>query len=131
SSVTGVQTCALPISMTPIWEPIGVIVLPLAVILLLFVLPLVDRRLERRPRRRPYAMAAAGVAVAAVAGLTYFGVVQAPPGTRTAPAGSPQALVERGHEIYVAGKCQDCHVIKGEGVDFGPELTHVGSGYAA
>ena len=115
----------------PIWEPIGVIVLPLAVILLLFVLPLVDRRLERRPRRRPYAMAAAGVAVAAVAGLTYFGVVQAPPGTRTAPAGSPQALVERGHEIYVAGKCQDCHVIKGEGVDFGPELTHVGSGYAA
>src|SRR5207302_11451023 len=58
--------------------------------------------------RSPYAMAAAGVAVAAVAGLTYFGVVQAPPGTRTAPAGSPQALVERGHEVYVASKCQDC-----------------------
>ncbi len=76
-------------------------------------------------------MAAAGVAVMAMAGLTYLGGVQAPPGTRTAPSGSPQALVDRGHEVYVANKCQDCHVVKGEGVDFGPELTHVGSGYTA
>jgi len=115
----------------PVWEPIGVVVLPLLVILLLFVLPLIDRRAERRPRRRPYAMAAAGVAVIVIAGLTYLGGVQAPPGTRTAPPGSSQALVNRGHEVYVANKCQDCHVVKGEGVDFGPELTHVGSGYTA
>jgi ubiquinol-cytochrome c reductase cytochrome b subunit len=115
----------------PIWEPIGVIILPLLVILLLFVLPLLDRRPERRPRRRPYAMAAAGAAVAAVAVLTYLGSVQTPPGTRTAPAGSPQALIDRGHEVYIANKCQGCHVVKGEGTDFGPELTHIGSGYSA
>ncbi len=115
----------------PFWEPVGVVALPLAVIVLLFLVPLLDRRPERRPRRRPYAMASAGVAVVALTGLTYFGTVQQPPGTRTAPAGSPQALVDRGHEVYVANKCQDCHLVKGEGVDFGPELTHVGAGSSA
>ncbi len=69
----------------PVWEPIGVVVLPLLVIALLFVLPLLDRRSERRPRLRPYAMGAAGLAVVALAGLTYLGSVQAPPGTRAAP----------------------------------------------
>ena len=115
----------------PVWEPVGVVLLPLVVILWLFVLPLIDRRQERRPRRRPYAMASAAVAVVALAGLTYLGSVQAPPGTRTAPSGSPQALVARGHEVFVANKCQGCHVVKGEGVAFGPELTHVGSRYTA
>ncbi len=115
----------------PVWEPIGVVVLPLAVVLLLFFLPLLDQRPERRPRRRPYAIAAAGVAVVALAGLTYLGAVQQPPGTRTPPSGSSQALVERGHEVFVANKCLSCHVVKGEGTDFGPELTHVGSRYTA
>jgi len=115
----------------PFWEPVGVVLLPLAVILLLFVLPLLDRRPERRPRRRPYAMTAAGVGVVAIAGLTYLGGVQAPPGTRLAPAGSSQALVDRGHEVFVTNKCEGCHVVKGEGTDFGPELTHVGARYTA
>ncbi len=106
-------------------------VLPLLVIALLFVLPLLDRRSERRPRLRPYAITAAGVAVVSLVGLTYLGSVQAPPGTRAAPPGSSLALVVRGHEVFVANKCLSCHVVKGEGVDFGPELTHVGSHYTA
>jgi cytochrome c oxidase subunit 2 len=73
----------------------------------------------------------AAAAVVAIGGLTYIGGIHTPPGSRTAPSGSPQALVDRGHEVYVANKCQSCHVVKGEGVDFGPELTHVGSGYTA
>jgi ubiquinol-cytochrome c reductase cytochrome b subunit len=115
----------------PVWEPVGVVLLPLIVVLLLFALPLIDRRPERRPRRRPFAMACGGLAVVVLAGMTYLGAVQQPPGTRVAPAGSPQALVDRGREVYVASKCQDCHVIKGEGTDFGPELTHIGSGFTA
>ncbi len=115
----------------PVWEPVGVVVLPLVVILILFFLPLLDRRSERRLPRRPYAVTAAGVAVAAVAGLTYLGAVQQPPGTRMAPAGSPQALLDRGHEVFVANKCLGCHLVKGEGTDFGPELTHAGSRYTA
>lgn len=113
----------------PLWEPVGVVALPLAVIAFLFFLPLMDRRPERRPRLRPYAMALAGLAVVVLAGLTYLGAIQQPPGTQLAPPGSPQALVDRGHEEYVASKCQGCHLVKGEGTDFGPDLTHVGNRY--
>jgi ubiquinol-cytochrome c reductase cytochrome b subunit len=112
----------------PVWEPIGVVVLPLAAITLLVLLPLLDRSPERRPRRRTYAIGAAGVIVVALAGLTYLGAVQPPPGTRPAPSGSPQALIDQGHQVFVASQCLNCHLVKGEGVDFGPELTHIGSG---
>ena len=71
-------------------------------------------------------MAVAGGTVILVAGLTYYGAVQAPPGTRTAPAGSPQALVDHGHEVFVANHCQSCHVVAGQGSAVGPELTHIG-----
>jgi quinol-cytochrome oxidoreductase complex cytochrome b subunit len=110
----------------PVWEPVGVVALPLAATLLLFLVPLIDRRAERRPARRPFAMAVAGGTVILVGGLTYYGAVQTPPGTRTAPAGSPQALVDRGHEVFVANHCQSCHVVAGQGSAVGPELTHIG-----
>ncbi len=112
----------------PVWEPIGVVGLPLLLILLLLALPLLDRSPERRPSRRPYAVSGAGLAVVSLAFLTYLGAVQQPPGTRLPPAGSEQALITRGHEVFVANKCLNCHVVRGEGTDFGPELTHIGSG---
>jgi quinol-cytochrome oxidoreductase complex cytochrome b subunit len=115
----------------PLWEPVGVVVLPLAATLLLFLVPLLDRRPERRPVRRPFAMAVAAGTVVLVGGLTFFGAVQVPPGTRLAPAGSPQALVDRGHEVFVVNHCESCHVVAGRGTEFGPELTHVGSRYTA
>jgi mono/diheme cytochrome c family protein len=89
-------------------------------------MPLIDRRAERRPARRPFAMAVAAGTAVLVAGLTYYGAVQVPSGTRTAPAGSPRALVERGHEVFVANHCQSCHVVAGHGSAVGPELTHIG-----
>jgi ubiquinol-cytochrome c reductase cytochrome b subunit len=110
----------------PVWEPVGVIVLPLAATLLLFLVPLIDRRAERRPVRRPFAMTVAAGTVVLVAGLTYYGAVQVPSGTRMAPAGSPQALVDRGHEVFIANHCQSCHVVAGQGSAVGPELTHIG-----
>jgi ubiquinol-cytochrome c reductase cytochrome b subunit len=111
----------------PVWEPIGVVVLPAAAVLLLFLVPLLDRRPERRPAKRPYAMVSAAAAVLVVAGLTYFGAVQAPPGTRLPPAGSEQALVLHGKEVFVGNHCDSCHVVAGQGNSVGPELTHVGS----
>jgi ubiquinol-cytochrome c reductase cytochrome b subunit len=111
----------------PVWEPVGVVVLPLAAILLLFLIPLFDRGSERRVAKRPFAMASAAAAVLVVAALTYLGVVQVPSGTRLPPAGSQQALVEHGKEVLVANHCESCHVVAGEGNAVGPELTHVGS----
>jgi ubiquinol-cytochrome c reductase cytochrome b subunit len=115
----------------PVAEPFGVVVLPLAAILLLFAIPLLDRRTERRPGKRPFAMAAAASAVLVVAGMTYFGAVQVPPGTRLAPAGSEQAVVDRGHDLFIANSCQGCHVVNGQGTPVGPELTHIGSSMSA
>ncbi|HLY21320.1 MAG TPA: cytochrome b N-terminal domain-containing protein [bacterium] len=115
----------------PLWEPVGVVVLPLAATLLLFLVPLLDRRPERRPARRPFAMAVAAGTVVLVGGLTLFGAVQVPPGTRLAPAGSPQALVGRGHEVFVENHCDSCHVVAGQGNTVGPELTHAGSRLSA
>ena len=110
----------------PFWEPFGVVVLPLAAVLLLFLIPLLDRRPERRPAKRPLAMAVVAAAVVVTAGLTYFGAVQVPPGTKLPPAGSPQALVGHGQEVFVANHCDSCHVVAGRGGAVGPELTHVG-----
>lgn len=110
----------------PLWEPFGVVVLPLVAILLLFLVPLLDRRPERRPVRRPFAMAVAAGTVVLVGGLTYFGAVQVPSGTRMAPVGSPQAFVDRGREVFVANHCGSCHIIAGQGSAVGPELTHIG-----
>lgn len=115
----------------PVWEPVGVVVLPLAAILLLFLIPLLDRTTERRPARRPFAMVSAAAAVVVVAGLTYFGAVQVPPGTKLAQAGSPQALIDHGHEVFVTNHCQSCHVVAGQGGAVGPELTHIGGRLAA
>ncbi|MHB8731129.1 MAG: cytochrome b N-terminal domain-containing protein [bacterium] len=115
----------------PLWEPVGVVVLPVVATLLLFLVPLLDRRPERRPVRRPFAMAVAAGTVVLVGGLTFLGAVQVPPGTRQAPAGSPQALVGRGHEVFVENHCDSCHVVAGQGNTVGPELTHVGSRLSA
>lgn len=113
----------------PVWEPVGVILIPLLAILVLFALPFLDR--GQPQRRRPYAIAASGVVVVVLTGLTYLGAVQLPPGSRVAPAESGQALVDLGHEVFVANQCLSCHVVKGEGVAFGPELTHTGRSYTA
>ena len=115
----------------PIWEPMGVVVLPVAAILLLFLVPLLDRRPERRPAKRPFAMAVAAGTVVLVGGLTYYGAVQVPPGTRLAPPGSPQALLDQGHQVFVANHCDSCHVVAGHGYTVGPELTHVASRLSA
>ncbi|HKX19970.1 MAG TPA: cytochrome b N-terminal domain-containing protein [bacterium] len=115
----------------PIWEPFGVVVLPVAAILLLFLVPFIDPGAERRPAKRPFAIAVAGGTVVLVGALTYLGAVQVPPETREAPAGSPQAVLDRGHALFVGNHCQSCHLVAGQGGTVGPELTHVGTRMAA
>lgn len=33
----------------------------------------------------------------------------------------------RGQDVFTANKCARCHVIEGNGVKFGPDLSHIGS----
>ena len=65
---------------------IGVIVLPGVVFTILFLLPWLDRRADRHPRKRPAIMALMTFAWTIIVGFTLLAFISAPPPTETAPA---------------------------------------------
>jgi mono/diheme cytochrome c family protein len=93
--------------------------------ILIILLPFVDRSPERRPERRPIATTAGIFTIAAMAYLTYLG----------ANAGSPNEIEYPVAPEYEAGKlvaaqsgCLACHKIGENGNDGpGPELTEIGN----
>ncbi len=110
--------------------------IPTLGMILLFLLPFFDRSPERRPERRPIAMATFIFVVVAMALLTYQGASVGPP-TELALAvpkvvaqQGPAAVnkFEEGRLAVAQSGCEDCHDIAGDGNNGpGPELTHVGS----
>jgi menaquinol-cytochrome c reductase cytochrome b/c subunit len=108
----------------PDLTPLATIGIPTICMILIVLLPFVDRSPERRPERRPVAMAAAIFTIAAMAYLTYLG----------ANAGSPNEIEYQVAAEYEPGKlvaaqsgCLACHKIGENGNDGpGPELTEIG-----
>jgi menaquinol-cytochrome c reductase cytochrome b/c subunit len=109
----------------PELTPLATIGIPTICMILIVLLPFVDRSPERRPERRPIAMAAGIFTIAAMAYLTYLG----------ANAGSPNEIEYKVAPEYEAGKlvaaqsgCLACHKIGENGNDGpGPELTNIGN----
>jgi menaquinol-cytochrome c reductase cytochrome b/c subunit len=109
----------------PELTPLATIGVPTICMILIILLPFVDRSPERRPERRPIAMAAGIFTIAAMAYLTYLG----------ANAGSPNEIEYKVAPEYEAGKlvaaqsgCLACHKIGENGNDGpGPELTNIGN----
>jgi quinol---cytochrome c reductase cytochrome c subunit, bacillus type len=109
----------------PELTPLATIGIPTICMILIILLPFVDRSPERRPERRPIAMAAGIFTIAAMAYLTYLG----------ANAGSPNEIEYPVAPEYEAGKlvaaqsgCLACHKIGENGNDGpGPELTNIGN----
>lgn len=105
--------------------PLATIGVPTILMALMFTLPFLDRGPERRPERRPIAMAFGIFVIAAMAYLTYLG----------ASAGSPNSIDMKVPKQYEAGKlvvaqsgCLACHKIGENGNDGpGPHLTDIGS----
>jgi mono/diheme cytochrome c family protein len=103
--------------------PLATIGIPTICMVLLILLPFVDRSPERRPERRPIAMIAGIFTIAAMAYLTYLG----------AAAGSPNEIDLKVASQYEPGKlvaaqsgCLACHKIAHNGNDGpGPELTDI------
>ena len=108
-----------------ILTPVATIGVPTICIILLILLPFVDRSPERRPERRPIATIAGIFTIVAMGYLTYLG----------AAAGSPNQIDLEVPQQYEAGKlvvaqsgCLACHKIGHNGNDGpGPELTDIGN----
>ena len=105
------------------FELVGTFLLPNLGIMVLLLLPFLDRGPERNPVKRKLMMAAGGIGVASIIGLTIAGarapIVNAPAVT------SPSVLA--GRELFARNGCGACHSINGKGGKIGPDLTHVGS----
>jgi menaquinol-cytochrome c reductase cytochrome b/c subunit len=108
----------------PALTPLATIGIPTVCMILLIMLPFIDRSPERRPERQPIATLSGILVIAAMAWLTYLG----------ASAGSPNEIEYPVAPEYEAGKlvaaqsgCLACHKIGENGNDGpGPHLTDIG-----
>jgi menaquinol-cytochrome c reductase cytochrome b/c subunit len=105
--------------------PLATIGVPTICMILLFIVPFIDRGPERRPERRPIALTFGIFVIAAMGYLTFLG----------ANAGSPNSIDLEVAPQYEAGKlvtaqsgCLACHKIGENGNDGpGPHLTDIGA----
>src|SRR4051794_1946220 len=115
--------------------PLATIGVPTICMILMFLLPFVDRGPERRPERRPIATAFGIFVIAAMAYLTYLGASAGSPNSIDLP--TPKQVQQAGGQTlaqYNAGKavaaqsgCLACHKFgeNGNGGP-GPPLTDIG-----
>src|SRR5918993_3288294 len=117
---------------------LGTVGIPTLLMVLLFAVPFLDRRPERRLSRRPVAVIAAVLTAVSMGVLTYKGAtareslgseaVAAVDSWSTQQGGfSPEAT--RGAEIFAQVGCLQCHVYLGSGAaNVGaPELSDIGA----
>jgi menaquinol-cytochrome c reductase cytochrome b/c subunit len=115
---------------------LGTVGIPTILLIIGFALPFLDRRMERRPLRRPVAMTALVVTAISMGVLTYKGAT-----AKEASAGALQRVPEwiqaynlpanarDGAEIFAVSGCLNCHTYAGEGASQlgAPDLTEEGT----
>ena len=119
----------------PPLTPLAAIGVPTICMILLLLLPFYDRSAERRPERRPIAMAAAFFTIAAMAFLTYEGATAGSPNqidlvtpaSVVAAGGETLRSFEAGKLVVAQSGCLACHKIGENGGKIGPDLTTVGA----
>jgi menaquinol-cytochrome c reductase cytochrome b/c subunit len=97
--------------------------IPTICLVLLLILPFIDRGPERNPLRRPIAMTAGLATIAAMVYLTILGAIAGSPTEIDKPA--PPGL-ERGQEVMASSGCLGCHKVGDNGNTLGPNLSEVG-----
>ena len=97
--------------------------IPTICLVLLIVLPFIDRNPERDPRRRPIATLAGITTIAAMAYLTVLGATAGSP-TEIELATPPEHM--EGRSVAASSGCLGCHRFGENGGALGPQLTKVG-----
>jgi ubiquinol-cytochrome c reductase cytochrome b subunit/menaquinol-cytochrome c reductase cytochrome b/c subunit len=98
--------------------------IPTVAMVLLVLLPFIDRNPERNPLKRPVAMLAGILTIAAMAYLTILGAVAGAP-TQIELKVAPQ--YEKGKEVAASSGCLGCHKFAENGNSGpGPNLTKIG-----
>ncbi|MHC1697995.1 MAG: cytochrome b N-terminal domain-containing protein [Geobacteraceae bacterium] len=113
-------------------EVIGTVGIPTVGILVLVLLPFLDRKSERAPGRRRFAMSVAALVLLGLTGLTLAGHYSNPAGDGgsaalpvTAP--SEQSMnVGLGKALFLSQGCTTCHMVNGSGGSIGPDLSDEG-----
>jgi menaquinol-cytochrome c reductase cytochrome b/c subunit len=115
---------------------LGTIGIPTILMMLLFAVPFLDRRRERRIVRRPVAVVATLLVIASMGILTYKGAVAEEPSATSSAAlceannlpCEEEPQVESGASIFAQAGCLNCHTYGGQGAAGpGPELTDAGT----
>ena len=97
--------------------------IPTLCLVLLLVLPFIDRNPERNPLRRPIATVAGIATIGAMAYLTIVGALAGSPTEIDQPA---PAGLKKGQEVMASSGCLGCHKVGENGNTLGPNLTHIG-----
>jgi ubiquinol-cytochrome c reductase cytochrome b subunit/menaquinol-cytochrome c reductase cytochrome b/c subunit len=97
--------------------------IPTICLVLLLLLPFIDRGPERNPLRRPIATTAGLATIAAMTYLTILGATAGSPTEIDQPA--PPGL-KRGQEVMASMGCLGCHKVGENGNTLGPNLSEVG-----
>jgi menaquinol-cytochrome c reductase cytochrome b/c subunit len=109
----------------PFFVFIATIGIPTICMVLLILLPFIDRNPERHPLRRPVATLAGITTIAAMAFLTIEGALAGPP-TQIDLKVAPQ--YQAGKNVMASSGCLGCHRVGDNGNSGpGPNLTHVAS----
>ncbi|HEX2504895.1 MAG TPA: c-type cytochrome [Gaiellaceae bacterium] len=116
---------------------LGTVGIPTILLILLFALPFIDRRRDRRIGHRPVAVVAGLLVIASMGVLTYKGATAEEPSEVGGPAlceanGLPceeEQRVALGSELFAEVGCLNCHVYAGYGAPAlgAPELTDIGT----
>src|SRR3954466_1702230 len=97
--------------------------IPTICLVLLLLLPFIDRSPERNPLRRPIATTAGIATIGAMAYLTILGALAGSPTEIDNPA--PPGL-KKGQEVMASSGCLGCHKVGENGNTLGPNLTEIG-----
>jgi menaquinol-cytochrome c reductase cytochrome b/c subunit len=109
----------------PFFVFMATIGIPTIAMVLLVLLPFIDRGPERHPLRRPVAMLAALTTIGAMTYLTVLGALAGAPGEIDLHV-APQ--YEKGKLVAASSGCQGCHRIGENGNSGpGPDLTKIGN----